>query len=345
MKQQTRIAFNNYKLQLAELNGIDNVAEKFSVSPQPEQIMESKMQESSAFLQSVNMIGVDNQQGEKLGLGMGSTIAGTTDTTVQDRETQDPTTLDKVGYLATQTNFDVHMTYAKMDAWAHMVDFQQRMRDQVITRSALDRIMIGWNGTSRAVTSNRGTNPLLQDVNIGWLEKARVNKAASVMTDGAAAGAINIGDIAGGDYKNLDALVFDAVNNLLDPWYTEDSGLVVILGRELMADKYFPLINDHSNTPTEANALDLRLSAKRVGGLQAATVPFFPARSLAITRLDNLSVYWQIGSRRRTIIERAERDRIEDFNSVNEAYVIEDHGGFCAVENIKLPNAAGDAFE
>lgn len=35
-------------------------------------------------------------------------------------------------------------------------------------RQALDRILVGWNGTSRAATSNPTTNPLRQDVNIGW---------------------------------------------------------------------------------------------------------------------------------------------------------------------------------
>lgn len=333
MRNQTRQIFNAFLQRQAELNGIADPSKKFAVTTPVEQALESKIQDSSEFLSRINIVPVTEQQGEKLGLGVGSTIASTTDTDSADRATQDPTSLDGVGYLATQTNFDTHIKYALLDMWAKFPDFQTRWRDQVIKRIALDRQMIGWNGTSRAATSDRATNPLLQDVNKGWLQKARENAAARVMTEVvAASGVVNVG--AGGDYANLDSLVFDAVNNLLDPWYTDDTELVVVMGRALLADKYFPIIETHGETPTENRALDMMLSAKRVGGLQAARVPNFPANSLAITRLDNLSIYYQEGSRRRTIVENAKRDRIEDYQSVNEAYVVEDHGGFCAVENI-----------
>lgn len=47
---------------------------------------------------------------------------------------------------------------------------------------------------SRAATSNRATNPLLQDVNVGWLQKMRANAAARVMTQIGVTGKIQIGD-------------------------------------------------------------------------------------------------------------------------------------------------------
>ena len=56
----------------------------------------------------------------------------------------------------------------------------------------------------------------------------------------------------------------------------------------------------------------------------------------AITRLDNLSIYWQEGTRRRTIVDNAKRDRIENYESSNEAYVVEDHGAMAVVENIEI---------
>lgn len=335
MRNTTREIFNAFMQRQAELNGIGDPTKKFSVAPSVEQSLESKIQESSEFLSRINIVPVTEQQGEKLGLGIGSSIASTTDTSANDRQTQDPTDLDKVGYLATQTNFDTHITYAKLDMWAKFQDFQLKWRDAILKRIALDRQMIGWNGTSRAATSNRTTNPLLQDVNLGWLQKARVNSPERVLSEVVeASGKVTIG--SSGDYKNLDALVFDAAGNMLDPWYVEDTELVVVMGRALLADKYFPIIGQHAETPTENRALDLMLSAKRVGGLQAVRVPNFPANALAITRLDNLSIYYQEGSRRRHIMENPKRDRIEDYQSVNEAYVIEDHGGFCAVENIEL---------
>jgi len=53
--------------------------------------------------------------------------------------------------------------------------------------------------------------------------------------------------------------------------------------------------------------------------------PFFPPNALLITRLDNLSIYWQEDTRRRSVIDNPKRDRIENFESVNEAYVVEDY--------------------
>lgn len=332
MRNNSRHIFESYINQVASLNGVNDATKKFAVTDPVAQTLESKIQDTSEFLKRVNIVPVTEKVGEKLGLGVGPSIAGTTDTSVQDRVTQDPTTLEGNGYDCTQTNFDTHIPYPLIDMWAKFPDFQERMRDAVLKRAALDRQMIGWNGTSRAATSDRVTNPLLQDVNIGWLEKVRLADPAKIMSEVVAlSNAINVG--ATGDYKNLDSMVFDIVTNLLDPWYQDDTELVVVMGRQILADKYFPLLETYSQ-PTESNAMDMIISGKRVGGLQAVRVPNFPASALAVTRLDNLSIYYQEGSRRRQIMENPKRDRVEDYNSVNEAYVVEDIGGFCAAENI-----------
>lgn len=333
MRNPTRLAFNAYMAAIASLNGVPSSAQSFTVDPSVQQTLESKIQESSDFLGRINISPVTEQMGSKLGLGVGGPVAGTTNTATTDRSTSDITTLDEQGYIATQTNFDTHLTYQKLDAWAKFKDFQTRIRDAIVKRQALDRIMIGWNGTSRAATSDKVANPLLQDVNIGWLQKYRAHAAARVMAEGANAGAIRVGAADGRDYYNLDALVMDLVNELIEPWYQEDTELVVICGRTLLADKYFPLVNQ-SQANTEAMAADLIISQKRVGNLPAVRVPFFPPNSLMVTRLDNLSIYWQEGSRRRTITDNAKRDRIENYESSNEAYVVEDYGCGALAENI-----------
>jgi len=338
MRNPTRTAFNAYASAIAAVNGVPSAIEKFTVSPSVQQKLETRIQQSSDFLNRVNTIGVTEQQGEKLGLGIGSPIAGTTDTTKGDRVPTDPTAMDAQGYLCTQTNFDTLIRYAKLDAWAKFADFQTRIRDLILKRQALDVITIGFNGTSRAATSDRAANPLLQDVNVGWLQKYRTFAAGRVMAEVfAGSGKVKIGgaiDVTHG-YKNLDALVFDAVNNLIDPWYREDTELVAIMGRDLLADKYFPLINTNQ-VPTETMATDMIVSQKRVGGLPAVRVPYFPANAMLVTRLDNLSRYWQEGARRRTIVDNAKRDQIENYESSNDAYVVEDYGLGCLIENIEL---------
>lgn len=332
MRNETRTAFNAFMQTLASLNGVPSASAKFAVSPSIQQKLESRMQESSDFLQRINMVGVTEQQGEKLGLGIGGPIASRTDTSAADRATSDPTSLDGIGYFCKQTNYDTHISYSKLDAWAKFPDFQTRIRDLIVRRMALDRIMIGFNGTSAAAVTNKATNPLLQDVNVGWIKQYQTNSAARVLTGGATAGQVKVG--ATGDYKTLDALVYDTVNNLVDPWYREDTALVCLLSRDLLADKYFPLVNNANLAPSEQMAADMVISQKRVGGLQAVRVPFVPNNTIVVTTLDNLSIYYQDGARRRTVVDNAKRDRIENYESSNDAYVVEDYGRGCVITNI-----------
>lgn len=340
MRNETRVLFNAYRDQVARLNGVGDATTKFAVDPSVQQTLETKIQESSAFLGQINMIGVAEMQGEKIGLGVSGPIAGRTNTATTDRAPRDVSTLDSQGYACKQTNYDTYISYGKLDAWAKFPDFQTRLRDVIVRRMALDRICVGFNGTSAATATNLTTSPLLQDVNIGWLQQYRANAPARVMAEVVEDdGKVRIGSGAKFDYANLDALVMDAVSGMIDPWYQEDPALVCALGRDLLHDKYFPLVN-RDQTAENVLATDLIISQKRVGGLQAVRVPFMPAGKLMVTTLDNLSIYFQDGARRRTIVDNAKRDRIENFESSNDAYVVEDYGRGCVVENIVFTGRA-----
>ncbi len=333
MKNDTRLAYNEYLAQQVKLNAVPSATESFTVAPSVQQRLETKIQESSAFLKRINIIGVRDMQGEKLGLGISGTIASRTDTSgAGERATQDATTLSNQRYDCKQTNYDTHIRYATLDAWTKFPDFQARVRDVVLQRCALDRMLIGFNGTSAAATTNRAANPLLQDVNIGWLSQIATNAAARVMAQGAVANKVTYG--VGADYKNLDALVYDAYHSLLDPWHVDDPQLVAIVGRDLLHDKLFPLVEDN-NAPTERLAADIVISQRRLGGLQAMAVPYFPAGTLLVTRLDNLSIYYQDSARRRAVIDKPSRDRIEFYESSNDAFVVEDYGQCAVVKNIE----------
>ena len=65
-------------------------------------------------------------------------------------------------------------------------------------------------------------------------------------------------------------------------------------------------------------------------------MPYFPDNAILITRFDNLSIYFQDGARRRRVVDEPKRDRIENYESSNDAYVIEDLGLAALVENIEL---------
>lgn len=336
MRNDTRLAYSAYLSQIATLNNVPSALHTFAVEPTVQQKLETRIQESSEFLSRINIIGVDELKGDKVGIGVTGTIAGRTDTTgAAERVPRNVADLTSDGYECAKTDFDTAIPYALLDAWAKFPDFQVRLRDAIVKRQALDRLMIGFHGTSTAATTNRVANPLLQDVNKGWLQQYRDHAPARVMADGATAGKVVVSTAAGADYKNLDALVYDVVSSLIDPWHRRDAGLVVILGRDLMHDKYFPLVNKEQPS-TEKLATDVILSQRRVGGLQAVEVPYVPDNALVVTSLSNLSLYWQLGGRRRYVKEAPEKNRVENYESSNDAYVVEDYGLGCVVENIEI---------
>lgn len=335
MRNDTRLQFNAFSDQVAQLNGVQSAAATFAVEPTVQQRLETRIQESSEFLGQINVLGVDELKGQKVGLGVSGTIAGRTDTSGgAKRQPRNVADLQGNSYECAKTDFDTAIPYALLDAWSRFPDFQARLRDAIIRRQALDRLMIGFNGTSVAANTNRAANPLLQDVNEGWLQQYRDNAAARVMSDaGAVNGKVTIG--AAGDYKNIDALVYDAVSSLIDPWHRKDPSLVVILGRELVHDKYFPMVNK-DQPATEKLATDIILSQRRAGGLPLAEVPYIPDGTMLITSLKNLSIYWQLGGRRRYIKEEPESNQVANYESSNDAYVVEDYGLGCVVQNIEI---------
>lgn len=330
MRTATRKQFNQYAQRLASLNGAENAFASFDIEPSVQQTLETKIQESSDFLTRVNMTGVRDLVGEKLELGITSPVAGRTDVTQRDRNPIDPTGLERHEYRCASTEFDTALPWAKLDAWAKFPDFQARVRDAIIQQQALDRIMIGFNGTRAATQTDRVANPLLQDVNVGWLEQYRKNAAARVISSMA------IGE--GQEFQNIDALIYEAVNSLIEPWYRDSTELVAIVGRSLMTEKYLPKINQHEK-PTEALALDTIMAQKRMGGLNAMQAPFMPDGAVFITPLSNLSIYWQEGARRRYLVDKPERKRVVNYESSNDAYVVEDYGFGCLIEGITFEDA------
>ena len=79
------------------------------------------------------------------------------------------------------------------------------------------------------------------------------------------------------DYVNLNHLVQD-LTELLDEWHRDNSELVVIVGRNLLQDKFANIIAKAANTATEMVARDSLLTLpKQIGG-KRAIVAFLPGQ-------------------------------------------------------------------
>lgn len=355
MLNATRQKYDAYTAQIGKLNGVTDPSRQFEVLPSVAQTLRAKLKLSSDFLSRINIVPVVAQEGAKVGVGVKGTIASRTDTRSKDRQPKYPGDLDEANYRCEKTDFDTLVRYETLDAWAHQPNFQTLLRDAIVSAKAVDIITIGFNGTHVAKDTDPDAYPLLQDVNVGWLEHIRLEAPERVLDEGeiepavrnaqgevTTKGKIYVGAGEVGtkvDYVNIDALVYDGIE-LLHENYRDDTDLVVIVGRDLVHDKYFSIVNAAGDKATEQLARDVLLSDKKIGGLQAVRVPKFPRNAMLITTLANLSVYEQIGTERRKIEDNAKRDQIENYESVNHAYVVEDMGKAALIENITMGKKA-----
>ena len=88
MRRETRIAFNAYLKQLAQLNNVDLATESFAVAPSVQQTLVELIQQSSSFLSKIAFETVVNQEGDKVGLGVTRPIASRVNTRGGTRRTQ-----------------------------------------------------------------------------------------------------------------------------------------------------------------------------------------------------------------------------------------------------------------
>ncbi|WP_299580900.1 phage major capsid protein, P2 family [uncultured Microbulbifer sp.] len=341
MRNDTRLKFSTLVSLMAKTYGVDTVEKSFAATPSIEQKLQDKIVESSNFLQQINVIGVDDLKGEKI-LGSATGMVGKrTDTTNNDRQTVDPLGLDPYGYECVKTEYDVHILYQTLDAWAKFPDFKDRFMTYVRKAIAHARIKHGFYGTHKASVTDSATYPNGEDVNKGWFQHLRDYKAgAQILSEGGTAGQIRLG--AGGDYANLDAMVHDVLQLVAEP-HRDGDDLVALVGRDLLAQDKAQLYTAQGQTPTEKERAENSAVTRTYGGLLSHPVPFFPVRGLMITSWDNLSLYYQSGAVRQKIEDNAKRDRVEHYNTMNEAYVVETLDKAAGIEfgNVMLPDGSG----
>src|SRR5207253_8999316 len=158
---------------IADSYSVDDVSRQFSVEPSVAQELNDKITEKSDFLGRINIVPVSEMKGQKVMIGVNGPIASRTNTKTTDREAKDMVDLSGLGYELFHTESDAGLPFATIDSWAKFPDFSDRYSAAVQRQIALDRIMVGWHGTHAAPQTNITTNPMLQDVNKGWMQIAR----------------------------------------------------------------------------------------------------------------------------------------------------------------------------
>ncbi|MFA0446135.1 phage major capsid protein, P2 family [Vibrio sp. 10N.222.54.F12] len=337
MQQHTKTKLSAYVKAVAAQNDVDDATEKFNVSPNGTQRIIAAIRESNWFLEKINIISVKNQKGESIGLGVTGMIASRTNTSGNGKRTpKDHSSMGAMPYMCEQVNFDTALRYAKVDAWAHHKNFNTLLSKATREQIDANKITIGWHGESVADDTDASANPNGEDVNKGWFQAMRDHNAARLIKQGKTPGEVRIGQ--GGDFINLDLAVLET-KNLLHDACENDSNLVAIIGSDLLAYDKAKFYEAHGNTPSEKGKIQELQVIGTYGGLPAVKVPGFPSTGIMVTSYDNLSIYIQEGSiRRSTGKKNDEKDQIENFESMNMAYVIEELGKVAAIEfkNVKL---------
>lgn len=321
------------QLAIAESYDVELSSKMFNVEPSIAQELNDAITAKSDFLGRINVLGVSEIKGEKVFIGVSGPVTGRTNTKTTDREAKDASALDNNLYELSPTESDVGLPYAKIDAWAKFPDFHQRYSAAVQKQIALDRIMVGFHGLKAAAQTDIAAYPMLQDVNKGWLQQLREQAPQQVLKEGKVAGKVTLGPK--GDYANLDALVHDT-KQMVDERLRDGGDLVAIIGSDLLAADKAKLYAKQGDTPTEKERIEEAQVIETYGGLPSFSVPFFPVNGVLVTSWDNLSIYFQDSSWRKQTVDNPKRSRVEDYNSRNEGYVIEQLEKIALTENVEL---------
>lgn len=336
---QTKLSFAIAAMisEVAAAQGIskEQVSNGYTISPTAVQTMYDEIAQNTELLQKINLRPKTEKVGEVIGLSSGL-IGSNTDTTGAGKERKPKPIHNLSGrkYSLEKTNFDAALRYDEIDQWAHLTDFPKHVNKKIAESIALSLVTIGMNGTSRADDSDASANTMLQDVAKGWLQKMREeNKARCIGTAGTSVTSVPHGPGAT-NYKNLDAVVTDALN-IMDERFADRSDFVVLTSRRTVGDKYLRIVNKSGDTATEIEAGGRLNKERTLGGLPVMYVPNMPQNTLLITPLSNLSIYYQISGERRLIVDNPRKDQLESLQSKNIDFIVEEYGAAVLIENLK----------
>lgn len=336
---QTKLSFAIAAMisEVAAAQGIskEQVSNGYTIAPAAVQTMYDEIAQNTELLQKINLRPKTEKVGEVIGLSSGL-IGSNTDTTGAGKERKPKPIHNLSGrkYSLEKTNFDAALRYDEIDQWAHLTDFPKHVNKKIAESIALSLVTIGMNGTSRADDSDASANTMLQDVAKGWLQKMREeNKARCIGTAGTSVTSVPYGPGAT-NYKNLDAVVTDALN-IMDERFADRSDFVVLASRRTVGDKYLRIVNKSGDTATEIEAGGRLNKERTLGGLPVMYVPNMPQNTLLITPLSNLSIYYQISGERRLIVDNPRKDQLESLQSKNIDFIVEEYGAAVLIENLK----------
>ena len=281
-------------------------------------------------LTEINVVMVEDRQGTAFLWAGGEPCTSRTNMDAKDRETTSLLS-NPSSYSTQETQCDVHIPYGTVSKWSVASKSKQYSKDQqmnfgmkytsfVQKRVCSDVLNIGFNGTS--VADETSPSSKLVDVNKGWIQVVKDQKSEQIMSMPLTVG-------VGGDFVNLDAAVADLLDQCIDVALRED--LVCVISDNLIADERWRFYNATEFHSEKKNTSD---TFTHFGGLDSVRIPNFPDNTIVVTSLDNLSVYIKESTTYRQIEPNTKRNRVEDYQHREEAYVVENMAKFAALTSL-----------
>lgn len=313
LNQRAREFLANYSAGLASEYGVNDPSRYFALTDPKETAMRSALLERADFLSMITCADVDQLQGQVVSVGNPGIFTGRKEGGRFIRETN----VDGNEYKLVKTDSGAALTWDLLSIWANAGDeneFFQRMQDFTNESFALDMIRIGWNGTKAEKSTDPIKFPNGEDVNIGWHEIVRkYNKGNQIIST-----PVTLDEK--GDYKSLDAMASDLINDKIPQQFRNDPRLVVLVGADLVAAEQYRLYQK-ADRPTEKIAA--QMLSDSIAGRPAMVPPFMPGKRMVVTMLSNLHIYTQRNTRQRKAEFVEDRTQYENKYLRNEGYAIE----------------------
>ncbi len=303
-----------------------------------EVILNRDMQDSSPFLQLINVLPKKQQRGGSLTIASQSRVTRTHDTySGVERTLNKPKPSVFNEYQMVKAHADYILHDDDIDSMSEFPEWADMYRAGFFEALGNDRIIVGWWGKEHAVTSDLTTNKLLEDVNKGWLTLLEERASSQLLIKDE----IKIGRGEGNDYANLDHMIQDVYQAI--PMHLRSVGMTVLLSEALKGYSDLAYYRDQGGTPTEKMQIANAGVTGSYGGLDVVVAPFMPETVFLITGLkrkgnsfSNLSIYWQKDSWKRSVEYKAQIESSIDWNARREAYHIEDLRAIAGIKAKKI---------
>ncbi|EGD1011097.1 phage major capsid protein, P2 family [Escherichia coli] len=267
LNNRARDLLDKYSAGMAQQFGARDTSRYFSLNDPQENALRLALLESVEFLNMITCLDVDQLSGQVISVGSSVLHTGRSENGRFIRQVG----VDGNDYSLVETDSCAALRWDLLSVWANAGkdenEFYNLVQAFTTQAFALDMLRIGFNGKSRAKTTDPETNPNGEDVNVGWHERMKTLLGGNqIMTD-----AVVLDEA--GDYKSLDAMASDLINAKIPAQFRNDPRLVVLVGADLVAAEQYRLYQA-ADRPTEKIAAQMLGST--IAGRPAIIPPFMP---------------------------------------------------------------------